>query len=259
MCKFRDFNLFFILSVLANTAYASVPSTGSVAYGPTTAVPSLTGNMLIVLSLLLLVVAFKMTRQKNSNKLFVTLVSTAALLSATGGFKVISDVDAGGDVIFLSNPSGDIVTFAEGGSFTFTNNSGVVQQIKIITEPPTEGGCPNLPSAGGERPVTNECSPGMILNNGQVCNIDCTSISEVSDKRLKREIKALKTLKNGITLYSFKYQWSDETYVGVMAQDLLSIPAYIKSVTLLESGFYAVNYKSLGLQMLTYDQWKKPL
>jgi hypothetical protein len=79
----------------------------------------------------------------------------------------------------------------------------------------------------------------------------------VSDKRLKRSIYLLAKLHNGIKIYSFKYLWSDVVYVGVMAQDLLKNPTWKDAVITKANGFYAVNYRMLGLKMTTLAQWKK--
>lgn len=38
-----------------------------------------------------------------------------------------------------------------------------------------------------------------------------------------------------------------------MAQELLDI--YPEAVILDESGYFSVNYASIGLEMLTYEQW----
>ena len=78
-----------------------------------------------------------------------------------------------------------------------------------------------------------------------------------SDRRLKRSIRLLAKLHNGIKIYSFKYLWSDVVYVGVMAQDLLKNPTWKDAVITKANGFYAVNYVMLGLKMTTFAQWKK--
>lgn len=77
-----------------------------------------------------------------------------------------------------------------------------------------------------------------------------------SDRRLKRDIHHLATLKNGIKIYSFKYLKTDKVYVGVMAQDLLKNPLWIKAVIQQTNGFYSVNYAMLGLKMTTFAEWK---
>ena len=79
----------------------------------------------------------------------------------------------------------------------------------------------------------------------------------VSDRRLKRSIRLLARLHNGLKIYAFKYLWSDVVYVGVMAQDLLQNPKWKDAVITKANGFYAVNYAMLGLKMTTFAQWKK--
>lgn len=78
----------------------------------------------------------------------------------------------------------------------------------------------------------------------------------ISDARLKRDIAHVATRKDGLKLYSFRYLWSDEAYVGVMAQDLLEDPAKREAVSLHENGHYMVDYGSLGLHMVTLDAWQ---
>lgn len=75
-----------------------------------------------------------------------------------------------------------------------------------------------------------------------------------SDIRLKRDIEALGTLSNGLTLYRFKYLWSDTDMVGVMAQEVLNVAP--DAVITGEDGFYRVNYDKLGISMMTFDEWK---
>ena len=78
-----------------------------------------------------------------------------------------------------------------------------------------------------------------------------------SDSRLKRGIVHLTTLDNGLKLYSFKYLWDDQAYVGVMAQDLLGDDNFRHAVITTPSGFYAVNYAMLGLNMATQEEWSE--
>lgn len=73
-----------------------------------------------------------------------------------------------------------------------------------------------------------------------------------SDKRLKRNIEFL-TEENNLKLYKFQYLWSDEVYVGVMAQDLLGTP--YESAVQTNNGFYVVDYSKLGFEMKTYDDY----
>lgn len=79
----------------------------------------------------------------------------------------------------------------------------------------------------------------------------------VSDRRLKRDITKIATLSNGLALWSFRYLWSDVTYVGVMAQDLLFNPAWRHAVARQANGFLAVRYDALGLRMTTLAEWER--
>lgn len=76
-----------------------------------------------------------------------------------------------------------------------------------------------------------------------------------SDRRLKRNVTAVRETTNGLKLYSFQYHWSDTVYVGVMAQDLLDQPQFSHAVSKLPEGYYQVDYDSLGIRMSTYEEW----
>jgi len=78
-----------------------------------------------------------------------------------------------------------------------------------------------------------------------------------SDIRLKRDIILLGQTEQGIKLYSFKYLWSDQVYVGVMAQDLLENPKWQDAVITNPNGYYSVIYSKLGLEMVTLEQYQQ--
>jgi hypothetical protein len=61
-----------------------------------------------------------------------------------------------------------------------------------------------------------------------------------SDRRLKREISRIGTHPLGFGVYRFKYLWSDQAYVGVLAQDLANkIPDAVMTGL---GNFLAVDY-----------------
>jgi hypothetical protein len=91
---------------------------------------------------------------------------------------------------------------------------------------------------------------------GQVLGPNGCYVPLASDVRLKRDVVLVAILESGIKLYSFRYLWSDETYVGVMAQDLLSDPALRQAANLQANGYYAVDYGRLGLRMATFAEWQ---
>ncbi len=70
-----------------------------------------------------------------------------------------------------------------------------------------------------------------------------------SDIRLKRDVRPVETLPNGLQLYSFRYWNDDRTFVSVMAQDLLKDARFRHAVTEDESGYYMVNLGALGLSV----------
>jgi Chaperone of endosialidase len=76
-----------------------------------------------------------------------------------------------------------------------------------------------------------------------------------SDIRLKRDIAPLSRLDNGIQLYRYRYLWSDEVYVGVMAQEVLEIVP--SAVVAGFDGFLRVDYGQLGTRMMTWDEWTR--
>lgn len=63
-----------------------------------------------------------------------------------------------------------------------------------------------------------------------------------SDIRLKTDIVRLGALPSGLPVYSYKYLWSSETFVGVLAQEArLMFPDAVKEI----EGFLAVDYSKI--------------
>jgi hypothetical protein len=74
-----------------------------------------------------------------------------------------------------------------------------------------------------------------------------------SDVRLKRHIVEVARLHNGIGLYRYRYSWSDQLFVGVMAQEVAEIvpDAVVRGA----DGYLRVDYVRLGLKLQTWDEW----
>ena len=102
----------------------------------------------------------------------------------------------------------------------------------------------NVGSSGGN----GGCPPGTIR-----ITVPIVACSFVSDVRLKRDITPLKQLDNGLTLYRYRYLWSDTAYVGVMAQDVAKTrpDAIVEG----QDGYLRVLYDRLGLKMQTWRSW----
>ena len=65
----------------------------------------------------------------------------------------------------------------------------------------------------------------------------------LSDIRLKKDIEHLFTMDNGVPIYSFKYQWSDNTNIGTMAQDIEGIIP--DAVSINSEGYKMVDYSKV--------------
>lgn len=61
-----------------------------------------------------------------------------------------------------------------------------------------------------------------------------------SDIRLKRDIRRLGALASGLPVYAFRYLWSDQPMIGVMAQEALMFAP--DAVLMHDSGFLMVDY-----------------
>jgi hypothetical protein len=71
--------------------------------------------------------------------------------------------------------------------------------------------------------------------------------STESDIRLKRNVVQVGSHPRGFGIYRFNYLWSDVTYRGVMAQDILAqVPEAVKVGP---GGYLAVDYGRLGIAM----------
>jgi hypothetical protein len=75
-----------------------------------------------------------------------------------------------------------------------------------------------------------------------------------SDIRLKRDIEPIGQLANGLELYRYRYLWSDQLYVGVMAQEVAKIEP--TAVMRGADGYLRVNYAKLGLRLQTWQEWQ---
>ena len=66
----------------------------------------------------------------------------------------------------------------------------------------------------------------------------------MSDRRLKKNIKKMGSLKNGLTVYEFEYIYKSGKFMGVMADEVLEVMP--QAVVQDKSGYLAVNYSMLG-------------
>jgi hypothetical protein len=74
-----------------------------------------------------------------------------------------------------------------------------------------------------------------------------------SDIRLKHDIVLLGRLGDGLGYYRFVYNGGHTAYVGVMAQEVLTVVP--EAVTRDADGYMRISYDRLGLPFETYEQW----
>ena len=166
-----------ILSVFAtSSAFAGSPFGGAmVKIAATTSVPTLSGTMLLLLSLLLFVVAFRVAKQKsNSGKFFIMLIGASALLAAGNGVKLISEVQAIQADVEMTPTELDY-RLLRGGQ-NLINVSG--QPITVLSIDPLD--VDSCTVTGGTEPCDMNNTPPTIplsapitFQPGEFCFIEC--------------------------------------------------------------------------------------
>ncbi len=82
-------------------------------------------------------------------------------------------------------------------------------------------------------------------------------LTELSERRIKRNIEKLTTLENGLNLYKYQYKSEPTIYVGLLADDLVKNKTHQHAVVHMWDGYYAINYEKLGIQQVTYETYQK--
>jgi len=234
-----------LLSALVAPAFAG--NTGSMVYAPASAaaVPVMTPLTTALLGLFLLIVAYRVLRVRISSSLSLLAAALIAGSVTLGGNQLISSAVANSEANTpLANPNGGTVPVYGSITNTYPNTSGVSLSIGTVTLPNQECVYPTG--------AADECRMGSIVAPDSYCQINCLA---PSDARLKHDIRYLTSTDQGIKLYAFKYLWSEQVYVGVMAQDLLQSERYRGAVTQMPGGYYAVDYGQIGVAMTTLENW----
>jgi len=96
-------------------------------------------------------------------------------------------------------------------------------------------------------------TPGSSGPGFGMCTAGLRNDCGISDIRLKRDIVQVSRLDNGLGLYRDRYKWSDQVYVGVMAQEV----ALVRPDAVIQGtdGYLRVDYSRLGLRLMTWDEW----
>ena len=201
--KFTSLSAFATITLLlsSQSALAGIPvPIGNVGFSlpgdvDPTAVPSLSGTMLIILSLLLFIVAFRISKLNNSqpSKFFISLIGVIALSFSIGGVKIINDVNAGGAVLIglqtttlevdPNQTTGKVDVFP--GSNFYDNPFGVDVTITSVNIIDNRYSCAAIDVAA--RLSADEMAPkcseiigddGNIIPNDKQCQLNCRLIIE---------------------------------------------------------------------------------
>ena len=138
-----------------------------------TAVPTLSGTMLVILSLLLFAVAFRIAKQKNTRagKFFIALLGVTAIASGSGGVKLVSDTYAGLSTTPIQLPDTGIpITLNPDQFYVFENI--LSDSLNIFLQADEGSTCGTFGPTPSGIPV---CSSGSTLAPDTTCHIECRS------------------------------------------------------------------------------------
>jgi hypothetical protein len=79
----------------------------------------------------------------------------------------------------------------------------------------------------------------------------------VADSRLTTAMAPVGKLDNGLPVYSFRYVWDDQSWVGLLADDLQKRADTNSAVLILPNGLHGIDYKALGLRLATLEDWQR--
>lgn len=99
----------------------------------------------------------------------------------------------------------------------------------------------NLNSYNAQVGSANSATSGLtgLLGTGSLA-----AATAFSDSRLKKNIKRIGEMKNGLPVYQFSYLWDTIKHIGVMAQDVLHVKP--EAVIIGKDGFMMVDYSMIG-------------
>jgi hypothetical protein len=153
---------------------ASAGGSAIISYSPlSTAVPTLGGNLLIALAVLLMLIAFRLLkdRQRAGTNLVIAIAAIAALASGAGGFKLVADASAVlPGPLEMTDADGGTVSIPGPGFWEVTNATDVPMKIDSIQFSP---GCSDQPPVNGAARDTL---------NGAVPSSTCTTSTTLAPK-----------------------------------------------------------------------------
>ncbi len=155
-----------------------------ITFGPVSpsAIPTLSTTMLIVLSVLLMVVAFRVAknRESGSSKFMVAFIGSAILMTS-GGVKLVSDLNANVTTARVTSSAGQTLGISAGAYNQYENITTVPMEVLSISTP---ANCAAFNA--GIRDTDQLCRVGLVLvasdgtsDNAVAlgsCEIDCRDL-----------------------------------------------------------------------------------
>lgn len=80
---------------------------------------------------------------------------------------------------------------------------------------------------------------------------------KAAEEKIKRNIKKIDTLENGLNIYRFQYKSEPTTYVGFLAHDIAEHQKYKHLVIKMSKETYTIHYEKLGFQLITWQTWQQ--
>ena len=167
--------LAFLLLVNTKSAFAASGVVTFTLPSAPTGIPTLSGTMLILLSLLLFVVALRTASQKkhNINKLFVALLGTGFLVTAGSGAKLVADANAGIATPGIDFGGSNAIDYPipEDSSIILSNDGSQTISFTIVAK--NGSVCYfSIDQGMDSNPTVNQDGS---LPNGSIINITCES------------------------------------------------------------------------------------
>ncbi|WP_145307150.1 tail fiber domain-containing protein, partial [Sinorhizobium medicae] len=171
---------------------------------------------------------------------------------------VAAGVPAAVAQVIANRADGERITVSNSNSSSPVNTN---TNTPTNTNNPTNTNTNNPTNTNTNNPTNTNTNTSMPTNTNTNTNTNDNApepdANEASDRRLKRDIARLAELANGLGIYRFRYLWSDEVFVGVMAQEVLEVMP--EAVVIGSDGYMRVNYTKLGIEMLSLEQWTSRL
>jgi len=144
----------------------SVPSVAAeIVFGPVsataTAIPTLSGSMLVVLSLFLVFIAYKVLKQRTQHNaaLWLALIGISVILSATSSFRIVDSADASPGTPIV--PNTPLVLDPNNFNIYWNNTPDPLRVISITLDACVPPVTPSL------------CAVGTIVLPNETCEVNC--------------------------------------------------------------------------------------